>query len=76
MATAVKLVYLAGLAIAAVVFWSVGRWGRRNADDLVPAARSAAARERKLRSLRRGAALCHVLAAACAALVVVYLMVY
>lgn len=36
-------------------FLAVGRWGRRNAPDLVPVTLSADARATKERSLRRGA---------------------
>lgn len=76
MATAVKLTYLIGPVIGAIVFLVVGRWGWRNADDLVPATRSVAGRDRKLRALRRGALLCHVLAAICVALVAVSVFTY
>jgi hypothetical protein len=41
--------------VFAAAFLGIGRWGRRNAADLVPATFSSSTRQRKERSLRRGA---------------------
>ena len=43
-----------GSFVFAGVFVAIGRWGRRNAPDLVPVHLSADGRARKERSLRRG----------------------
>lgn len=57
-----KTVYVVGSVLAAGVFLLVGQWGWRNAETLVPPTQSLPAKERKLRALRRGAVICHVLA--------------
>lgn len=48
------------LAVALVL---LGRWGRGNADRLVPAGLGAEERARRVRVLRRGAAASYVVAA-------------
>ena len=44
--------------IFAAILFAIGLWGRRNADKLVLATLSAAARRAKERSIRRGAVAC------------------
>lgn len=43
-----------GSGLFAATFLAIGRWGRRNVTELVPATLSPEARTRKERSLRRG----------------------
>lgn len=56
-------VLLVDLALA-LVLALVGRWGRENADGLVPHAFPEKDRARKIRALRRGGGFCYVLACA------------
>lgn len=49
-------------------FLAIGRWGRRNADALVPAHLSPHRRDRERRALRRGALSCLALSFVCAAI--------
>lgn len=47
-----------GLVMAALMLVSVGRWGYRNADALVPTSYSEQGQRRRARALRHGAIMC------------------
>lgn len=49
--------------VAGVVLFAVGWWGRRNVTSIVPASLAGAARQRRVRSLLRGAWTCYFLGA-------------
>lgn len=48
-----------GLVLCAVVFLAVGRWGYRNAANLVPSSYSEQGQRKRARTLRHGAIMCH-----------------
>ncbi|MFC7506090.1 hypothetical protein ACOACQ_12830 [Nocardioides sp. CPCC 206347] len=55
-----QLLHAAVLALVGAGVWALGYWGRANALVLVPEHYGVYERERKIRSLRRGAFACYL----------------
>jgi hypothetical protein len=55
-----ELMHAAVLALGGGAVWALGYWGRSNAEVVVPAHYDVDERERKIRSLRRGAFACYL----------------
>lgn len=66
-----------GLAFAVfgIAMVALGRWGRRHAEDLVPAVVPELRRLKDLRTIRRGATSCVVFGAFCLLNAVVFLVI-
>ena len=58
-----QLVHASVLVVVAILVGAVGYWGRSQAVTLVPAHLEVYDRERRVRTLRRGAASCYLAAA-------------
>jgi hypothetical protein len=60
--------YVPGLVLGAlgIALFALGRWGRGNAESLVPAAMPANRQGKELRTIGRGALWCAVFGAFCA----------
>ncbi|TWH00865.1 hypothetical protein L615_000200000750 [Nocardioides sp. J9] len=58
-----QLVHASVLVVVAILVGAVGYWGRSQAVTLVPAHLEVFDRERRVRTLRRGATACYLAAA-------------